>query len=447
MMGWSPFQIRRRRGATIMTDQPVLIVGAGLAGLAAAVALAQAGISVRVVDQAPRPGGAVHRQPLPGVRSGATGAQARRWQTLMAEMARWRGRIDLTCETGFGGLDYQGAALLTGRGAALLHPRAVIFATGARERVQPRSGWTLPGVTTAGAVQAALKTTAEPPAGRILLAGSGPLLLAVGAELARLGAPPVAIIEAGRPFSRPFAAMGLPVSYMAEAAGYLARLKQARVPLLTGHHLTRISAEGKALVAHIETPNGAMSLSVDRIGLHDGIAPNDLGQPDCPAIPVLRIGDCREALGARAALADGRAGGARLAALLMGTPVDGAAPEVDRQRAAQALLARIFAHDGETRLTDLPQDTVLCRCENRTLADLYALGPAPTVRQLRLDGRFGMGPCQGRFCAEWVGKLARPDLNRPDLARLGADRWPNRPILIADFVDAPMGTLKESFPQ
>lgn len=424
-----------------MTDQPVLIVGAGLAGLAAAVALAKAGVCVRVVDQAARPGGAVHRQPLPGVRSSATAAQGKRWHTLMADIAQWRDRIDVCCETVFGGLDYHGAAVLTGRGAALLRPRAVIFATGARERVQPRPGWTLPGVTTAGAVQSALKTMAAPPAGRILLAGSGPLLLAVGAELARLGVPPVAIIEAGRPFSHPIAALGLPVSYLAEAAGYLARLKLARVPLLTGHHLTRISPEGQALVAQIDTPNGAMQMTVDRIGLHDGIAPNDFGLPECPAIPVMRLGDCREALGARAALADGRAGGARMAALLTGTPMNSTTPEVDRQRAAQALLARIYAHDGITRLADLPQDTVLCRCENRKLADLRALGPAPTMRQLRLDGRFGMGACQGRFCAEWVGRLALPD--QPVLPRLGADRWPSRPILIADLVDAP----EESFPK
>lgn len=359
----------------------------------------------------------------------------------MAGVAQWRARIEICCETGFGGLDHRGAALLTGKGAALLHPRAVVFATGARERVQPRPGWTLPGVTTAGAVQSGLKTTAEPPAGRILLAGSGPLLLAVGAELARLGEPPVAIIEAGRPSSHPIAALGLPISYLAEAAGYLARLKLARVPILTGHHLTRISAQGQALVAQIDTPNGAVQISVDRIGLHDGIAPNDFGVPESPAIPVMRVGDCREALGARAALADGRVGGARMAALLTGAAMNSAAPEVERERAVQTLLARIYAHDGASRLSALPDDTVLCRCENRQLADLRALGTAPTDRQLRLDGRFGMGPCQGRFCAEWVGRLARPD--QPALPRLGADRWPSRPFSIADLVDAP----EESFPK
>jgi hypothetical protein len=77
---------------------------------------------------------------------------------------------------------------------------------------------------------------------------------------------------------------------------------------------------------------------------------------------------------------------------------------------------------------------VICRCEARTLDDLRALGPRPTDRQLRLDGRFSMGACQGRLCAEWVGRLALPDTAKP---RLGADRWPTRPIVIADLLAAP----------
>lgn len=418
-----------------MADAAVLIVGAGLAGLSAAISLAKAGISVRVVDRAPRPGGAIHRQPLPGVRSIATSAQARRWAGVMAQVERHRARIEILCETGFGGLDYHGVALLTGKGVALFHPRALVLATGARERVQPRAGWTLPGVTTAGALQSGMKTTAEAPKGRILLAGSGPLLLAVGAELARLGSPPVAVVEAGRPFSHPLTAMRLPWSYLTEAALYLARLRAAGVPVLTGHHLTGITAEGQALAAQIEGPKGSRSLRVDRIGLHDGIAPNDLGVPDCPAIPVVRLGDCREALGARAALADGLAGGERLAALLLGDSPALATPKVDRERVAQGDLAQIYAHDGLKYLATQPAETVLCRCENRSLADLRALGPDPTPRQLRLDGRFAMGACQGRFCAEWVGRLALPD--HAPLMRIGADRWPAQPFAIADLVDAP----------
>lgn len=417
-----------------MAERPVLVVGAGLAGLAAAAELARAGLPVLVVDQAPAPGGAVHRQPVPGGRSMASQAQRRRWTGLMAEVAAQRARITLAMATAFGGVDHTGAVLLTGAGARLFRPQALVLATGARERVQPRPGWTLPGVETAGSLQTRLKMLAEAPAGRVLLAGSGPLLLALGAELTRRGQPPVAIVEAGSPLAHPLAALGLPVSYLTEGARYLARLRMAGVPMLSGTHLARIRAGSGVLLADLETPTGQRTLAADRIALHDGIAPNDIGLPDCPALPVVRAGDCREALGARAALADGRAQGAALAARLLGRPMPAPPAELARQRAAQAQVARLHAHDGATRLAALPGDTILCRCEARSLDDLRALGPAPTDRQLRLDGRFSMGPCQGRFCAEWVARLAAPEAAPP---RLGAARWPARPIAIADLLAAP----------
>lgn len=428
-------------GGGAMTDPRVLVVGAGLAGLGAAVALARAGVAVLVVDQAQAAGGAIHRQPFPGAQSIASAAQRRRWATLMAAVAAQADRITLRCDTRFGGMDHTGMALLTGAGAALMRPRGLIVATGARERVQPRPGWTLPGVTTAGAIQSALKTLGQPPEGRVLLAGSGPLLLAVGAELSRLGRPPLAIVEAARPFAHPFAALALPLPYLAEAGACMARLKVARVPILTGAHLAAINRTDGALVATIDTRNGRRTLTADQIGLHDGIAPNDGGLAETGVVPMLRLGDCREALGARAALADGLAGGARLAAMLAGGSPPAASAGVARERQAQARLARIYRHDGLARLPHLPPETVLCRCENRTLGDLRSLGPSPTTRQLRLDGRFAMGACQGRFCAEWVSRLAAADA--PAMPRLGANRWPARPILISDFVDvAPEGTTR-----
>ncbi|MBW6507729.1 MAG: oxidase, partial [Rhodobacteraceae bacterium] len=252
--------------------------------------------------------------------------------------------------------------------------------------------------------------------------------------------PPVAIIEAGRPFSHPLLSLGLPRSYMAEAARHLTRLVTARVPLLTGAHLTRITEADGTLVAEVETRHGPRRYTADRIGLHDGIRANDTGLTDSAALPVLRLGDCREALGAAAALADGRAGGEALAARLAGKPAPVPSAAVAREAAGQARLARIYAHDGATRLAALPDDTVICRCENRTLADLRALGPAPTTRELRLDGRFGMGACQGRFCAEWVARIARPEAPHP----LGMPRWPARPISVADLLATPDLTSGET---
>ena len=418
-----------------MTETQILVVGAGLAGVGAAVELAGAGHKVLVVDRAPRAGGAIHRQPLPG--GTAISSHAARWDGLMAEAQALP--IDWAFETKFAGLDHRDTALLTGARNRLLRPAALVLALGAREAVRPRPGWTLPNVTTAGAVQIELKTLGRAPQGRLLLAGSGPLLLAVAAQMARLGNPPVAVIESGAPFAHPLLSLGLPLSYLGEAAAYLTTLLRARVMILTRAEVTAIRPDGAALSVEVDTPKGARRFTVDRVGLHDGIRRNDAGVTESGTLPVLPLGDCAEVLGARAALAAGRAGGRALArTLATGQPCGPvASATLTRERAAQSRLAQIYAHDGMARLSDLPGDTVLCRCEGRTLDDLRRLGAAPRVRELRLTGRFGMGACQGRFCGEWIARMTAADLDAPPAATpLGRARWPLAPIAIADLIAA-----------
>lgn len=408
-----------------MQDDSIIVLGAGPAGMAAAVTLAEAGQRVLVVDQGAAPGGAVHRAPLPGVTASGLPAHKRRWSALMARAARQAAQIDIVLDTRCSGVDATGAVLLTGEMTRLVRPRGVILAPGARERVLPRPGWTLPGVVTAGAIQTGLKTTGQPPAGRILLAGSGPFLLAVGAEMTALGAPPVAIIEAAQPLKP--AALGLPISYWAEAARYRLRLAAAGVKILTGARLDTITP---GLKAHVTTRHGKHEFQADLIGLHDGVASNDTGLGAPCEIPVLRAGDGREVLGARAAMLDGTRAGLAMLAQLAGQPAPAEPRALIRQRHAQTRLGLLYTHDEIGALNALPKDTILCRCEGRSLADLDALGRAPTARDLRLTGRFGMGACQGRFCAEWVAYFSKtPDLGRP--------RLPLRPIAIADLLAVP----------
>lgn len=416
-----------------MPDAPVLIVGAGVAGLSAAAALAEAGLSSVVADQASRPGGMIHRQPLPGVLAPVlAGPHRRAWADLMDRVRHHKTAIRIRAECRFAGIDHTGTALLAGAQGAFLKPCALILATGASERVLPRPGWTLPGVRTAGSIQIHLKTTGEAPARRILLAGSGPLLYAIGAQLARAGTPPVAIVEAGRPFSGGLSALTLPAAYLAEALGYMATLLRHRVPILTGAEVERIEPSGDGLSVKVAGRSGPRSFSADILGLHDGIRRNDHCATNAP-IPIVSAGDCREALGARAAGVDGTYAGSVVAARLLGQPEPHKPEGIARERRAQTMLTRIFRRDEAACLAKLSVETVICRCENRTLADLRVIGDAPTAREVRLNGRFAMGACQGRFCGEWVARLLDPN---SETTRIGAARWPMRPIPVADILDA-----------
>jgi NADPH-dependent 2,4-dienoyl-CoA reductase/sulfur reductase-like enzyme len=436
-----------------MTAAPVLVVGGGPAGLAAAARLAAAGHPVDLVELRPALGGAYHRRPLPGVTPPPLGAEAdRRWARLAAGIERPEIRVRL--RSAFLGIDGAGCALVEDRAGPhveALRPAAAVIATGAVELVRPRPGWDLPGVTTVGALQVMLKETGRLPEGRILLAGSGPLLVAAAGQLTAAGRAPLAVVEAGDPMRRPFAGLGLVAhpDRLVEAAGHLARLAVSRVPWRRATTVEAIEADGDRLrVTLRDRHDRRETLTVDHVALHDGIRPNDFGFPgpkeasvDGPL--VVYAGDCREVLGAGAAEIDGLLAADRVASLLAerGSAVADDRARLARDRRLQALLARLFAPALPlVPIERLPGETVLCRCEGRTVGDLVGLldgVDVPGGREIKLSGRFAMGLCQGRFCAHWVAEAAaglHPEAAAPTPRDLTGRRWPARPVSIAALV-------------
>ncbi len=434
---------------SLPAEVDVLVVGAGPAGMAAAAALAGSGLSLLWIDQRPACGGAIHRQPADGKgRSFAPPSARAQWRRLSAAVAasgaRLRGRHH------FLGLDSDGHALVEDRAGGRVHglkPRAILIAVGAVERVLPRPGWQLPGVRTAGGMQVTLKETGEAPQGRIVVAGNGPLTVALAAQLVAAGNPPLAVLEAGDPL-RAGAGVGVGAlallqrpRVLAEAGRYLAALYRAGVPWLRGCRVAAVRQAGAALaVDYVDAAGRAGTFDADHLALHDGIRPNRFGLPEAGGAPlVVHAGDCREALGAIAAEADGAAAARRVAAALRGLPAAADSAAIRRERAVQAALARMFA-PARDALSLLPDDTVLCRCEGRTVGDLRALiaqdgGLSP--REIKLNGRFAMGVCQGRFCGDNVMALIAALNGRGEPAPvelLTGRRWPARPVAIADLI-------------
>ncbi|MCH5373315.1 MAG: hypothetical protein JJ992_05025 [Planctomycetes bacterium] len=292
------------------------------------------------------------------------------------------------------------------------------------------------------------------PQGDAILAGNGPLLVAVAAQMTALGRPPLMIVEAGRPLLPRLQAAGLPYAYIREALSYLWTLKRAGIPWLHNAAIRRIEVIDDRLAAWIATKGSESRYEADFIALHDGLRPNSIGLPaenidSGEGLPVVHAGDCRQTLGARAAVTSGHDAADRLLTALGDR--SGAEPSgsrlVRQHMRAQRVLAAMFRPSSGHPLRELPDDTVLCRCENKTFGDLRALPGFPSVsaHQLRLNGRIGMGRCQGRFCAAWALQLVSESGGElQNETELTGRRWPVSPVSIGSLAGATLPDIDKS---
>ncbi len=431
-----------------MTDEHVLVIGAGPAGLAATNELARLGLSVRLVEQRDQVGGAIYRAPADkGYRQVMLPRHHRqRREGLLHGLAHAGSRIHSSMQSVFIGADRDGRFLIDNRLAGRvesIRPKAVIAAVGTVESVLPREGWELPGVVTAGGMQVLLKETGQPPGGPILLAGNGPLLLALAAQLTAAGNPPVAILERGRPLLngllQPFAVFDATRHWpnVQDFMAYAKVLMRERVPYRSGWGVVSIRRNTNGLLVGCQRHDGTYrEFLVQHLALHDGLTPNTLGLPKTDHYPntaVIHAGDCREVLGALAAVDDGQRAARQIARML-----DQCQQEtIDRQlnmaiaraqRTQRSLASLLLAPPIEPTA-----DTMICRCEGLRRADFDRLQVAGSARELRLVGRFGMGNCQGRFCAGAISQLAKAQGINFDAADLNGEvaRWPLRPVALS----------------
>ena len=223
-----------------MIRRDLVVVGAGPAGMAAAVAAAEAGLAPAVIDEAAEAGGQIYRRrpaafPAEGVvRSGRTereGAALRRAFEANAD------RIEhISGASVWGIFEGRRVALDQTSGWEMVDAEALVLATGAHEFVPPFPGWTLPGVMTPGSAQQLAKIQGVRPGQRVLLAGTGPFLLIVARCLLDAGVEVAGIVEAVR---TPELAARLPgllaePGLVAEGALHLLALRRARVPIHRG---------------------------------------------------------------------------------------------------------------------------------------------------------------------------------------------------------------------
>ena len=398
----------------------VVVAGAGPAGLSAARAAAQKGARVAVFDDNPRVGGQVWRQG-PGHAPQAPLSEVDVALRKHPNVTVWSStRVVAPLETH--------ALLLESaeHGGICVSYGQLILATGARERLLPFAGWTLPGVTGAGALQALIKGGTPVRGERIVIAGSGPLLLAALATARAAGARVVAVAE-----QAPAAAVARFVASLAAAPSKLLQAAQltrggAGLPYWTSSVVREARGAGRVEQATILRGSREITLACDRIACGYGLVPNvTLAQALGCALDehgaihvdgmqltsvedVLAAGECTGIGGMELARVEGTLAGCVASG---DTTLDLRALRAQRrrwQRFAQRV-EKVFAL-GEAVRTLPPAETMLCRCEDVTLGEVSRYRD---WRDAKLHTRCGMGACQGRICgtaaSTWFGwQTAQP---------------------------------------
>jgi NADPH-dependent 2,4-dienoyl-CoA reductase/sulfur reductase-like enzyme len=415
----------------------VLVIGAGPAGLAAAHAAMMQGARVGIVDDNPLAGGQIWRGG-PDLQTDARAPQM--WSAL-----RTSALVDYMPQTRVMYAPQHGQVLVQHpTGSATLYYQRLVLATGARERLLPFPGWTLPGVTGAGGLQALSKGGYPLEGKRVVVAGTGPLLLASAATLVGKGAQIVAIIEQASTASMLGFALGLLAtpSKIAQALELSSAL--SGVPYLRNSYVHSAQGDGtlQAVLVQRGSERDLVALQCDYLACGYGLLPNvELAQAlGCATVSheqqtavqvdewqqtsvpgIYCAGEGTGVGGVDLALAEGRIAG--LAASGHPTQAQEVFGERARWRRFAARLARAFALRPELA-TLAGDDTIVCRCEDVCHGDLRT---HTAWRSAKLQTRCGMGPCQGRICGGATEILYGW---RPDAVRL-----PVSPTRISSIIE------------
>jgi NADPH-dependent 2,4-dienoyl-CoA reductase/sulfur reductase-like enzyme len=422
-------------------DTELLVVGAGPAGIAAAATAATHGRQALLLDDN-LPGGQIWREDTTARQEESDNVKRKTLLALRVSGARvfsgWSvfaaprpGVLRATCGNG------------TDTHTTDISYERLIVATGARERFLPFPGWTLPGVFGAGGLQALARGGYSVTSKRIVVAGSGPLLLPVAAHLRQMGARVTTVAEqASRKQLARFSAFlsrqpgklieGL--QYRAAAGGSTYRAgcwplaalgtdKVEAVRLTDGQRTWEEPCDMLACGFHL-VPNTELAALLG-CTLRDGFIEVDDMQQTSVA-NVFAAGEPTGIAGLESALLTGTIAGLATAGKL--EEARALLPRRQKLERFAAQLKSAFALRPELLSLAAP-DTIVCRCEDVTFEALKTYNSWPEAKR---QTRCGMGACQGRVCGPaaealfgWRAGSVRPPLFPVPLSAMGAG--PHRP--------------------
>jgi len=450
----------------------IVIIGAGPAGLAAAVTAAGYGLDVLVLDEQPSVGGQIYRniESASGPTLSILGSDYRQGLELVkkfrSSQAEYLGNAIVWR------IDANGNVCFSRQGQSReINARHILIATGAMERSVPFAGWTLPGVMGVGAVDANFKSSSMVPEGPVVLAGSGPLLLSTAGHLVGSGVDVAAVLDTTAPRNVLSCLPAVPKAlrrpdYLLKGLGMILDLQ--RSGLRHVRSVTEYEAHGTNRLDHVsfKASGASDTLAAGVLLVHEGIIPrcdltrqiglahlwdpvqrcwyphtSTFGRTELKGIHV--AGDGAFVHGGVAAQLKGSLAALDIAAALKALPNHqrNAAAHRVKQRLYGELAPRPFVdtlYQPRSKLYRLAPDTLVCRCESVTAGDIHqALTEGcRDPNEIKAMTRCGMGQCQGRMCGSTLVEITADYMKlEPDGLKPLSIRPPVRNIALAELAE------------
>lgn len=450
----------------------VIIVGAGPAGLSAAITASELGLDVLVLDEQPTPGGQLYRN--------IERAEKNTLQMLGKDYSKGLVLVEKFRKSG---ATYQGGSIVwnvekdgsvffshEGR-SSQIRGKYVIIAIGATERPVPFAGWNLPGVMGAGAVDANFKSSGTIPVGPVVLGGSGPLLLLVIGHLTSLGVEISAVLDTTPKGNMLSALPLLPgalrrTDYLLKGVGMLLNLK--RTGINYHKNVSNFKADGNGELESVSFNKKSSSHQIDS-GLflvHEGVVPrcdftqllglkhqwdpvqrywypqtDEFGATENENIYV--AGDSAFVHGGIPAILKGSLASLDIAKklkVLSASEKTDTIPKLKKELSTE-LAPRPFVdalYKPRPDLYRLSDEPLVCRCEEVTARDIRQVieEGCREPNEIKALTRCGMGNCQGRMCGVALAEIVATDLDlEPDLLKPLNIRTPVRNVSLVELAE------------
>ncbi|MFO7714007.1 FAD-dependent oxidoreductase [Desulfosarcina sp.] len=460
----------------------VIIVGSGLAGIAAAELLSGHGLDLLVIDDNAHIGGQLLRNPphYSRVRRCFEPDRLKSRGLRLAQRISKQG-VHFLHRTQVLGIYPERTVLVEAPGGRVSEHQAdtIVLATGARERHLPFKGWTLPGVISTGAAQILMKSSGILPGRSTLIGGCSPLMLVLAAEIASHGGGVQAVLDQSPLAGKIDALFAGPAIWpkLLEGAFYLLDLAARRVPVKQGVRI--VEARGRSeltAVVSARTDSGGRILPgteriyhTDTLAVGYGFSPNiELPQQAGCAISyaadkggwivdvdpamatsepgIYAAGETTGIAGAGKSFIEGQI--AAWDILLKTGRVDRRChgrhvPPLAHLRRHQVRYGRFLnrlCRPAPACYADIPDETIICRCEEVTMDEIrrQLTRGFSTLNGIKRATRSTMGNCQGRTCgpilADIIGALTHLS---PEAAGCPSARAPVKTVALGALAKLP----------